>query len=734
MIPILYNSTETDFTRNGIGWLKDCTKCTSTEELNGSYECEFSYPITGQHYSQITPDRIIKVKPNETSNLQLFRIYRQSKPINGVVKFYCQHISYDLNTNIVAPFEVASNTNVTSVLTSILEHCYYAHRFTAVSQSGYSCKFNVKTPVSARKCIGGMEGSILDRVHGDFEFDNFTIKHYASRGQNNGVVIQYGKNLTDITADTSIADTYTSIYPYATDEDGDYYELPEKVIELQSNTNYGEPRTLPIDLSDKFDSETQITETLLRQYANAYINNNDIDQIKQNIKISFVQLWQSKEYETISLLERVALGDTVTVKYPALGVSVQAKVIKTVYDVLSEKYIEIEVGQAKSNFANTLNKVQSDFKTMSDYMRTQPSLMEKAIAHATERITGGLGGYVIIGQDTQTGYPEEILIMDKPDKTTAVNVWRFNKGGLGHSHNGYNGDFDDIALTDDGRINASMITAGVLNADLIKAGTVQDVNGNMSINMSNGKIRTQIDTNVLEIWTGGITIKDKQNKVLTSMFVSANGTGVLTANTILVGERDSEKTTIGVNSSDKGYVSTDIVYTDRISIGDINITKNANNRLKIDAPVVSNFSVVDSNGNEIGGFYGATNNQSYLSVNNAYIGVINNPKISMYINGSNKGVIQSDKIFVDEINLNGITIKKEPYTGKLQADRSFCGSFSILKGGGVEVGSFYLDINDRSLLKTDAILITDTLKIGNNQYSEQAVTINGTTYYVLART
>lgn len=727
MIPILYNSTETDFTRNGIGWLKDCTKCTSTEELNGIFECEFNYPITGNFYKEIVPDRIIKVKPNETATPQLFKIYRTSKPINGIVKIYCQHISYDLNGNTVTPFTL-STTNATTVLNAILDHCYYAHRFTAVSYSNTRSKFDLKIPVSARKCLGGMEGSVLDNFKGEFEFDNFTIKHYNRRGQDNGVTIQYGKNLTDITADTSIADVYTSVYPYATDEDGDYYELPEKVIELPSKSSYGEPRTLPLDLSDKFDSETRITSELLRQYANSYISNNKIDEIKQNIKISFVQLWQSKEYETISLLERVKLGDIVTVKYPALGVSVKAKVIKTTYDVLNEKYTEIELGQAKSNFANTLNKVNSGFKVMSDFIRNQPSLTEKAIAHATERITGGLGGYVVINQNDETGYPEEILIMDKPDKATAVNVWRFNKGGLGHSHNGYNGNFDDIALTDDGRINASMITAGVLNADLIKAGAIRDKKSNMSINMDNGEINMRVDTNVMEIWTGGVTIKDKQSKVLTSMFVSTNNKGVLTANSIYVGERDSEKTTIGVNGDNKGYVSTDIVYTDRVSIEDINITKNANNRLAIDTPVVGNFSVEDGNGNEIGSFYVATNNRSYLRVNNAYIGEHSNPQIHMYIDGSNRGVVSADKFFVDEINLNGITIFKEPYSGKLQASQPFGGDFSVLAGGGVEVGSFFLSATGKSVLNTQV------LQVDGYQYTSQPITINGTTYYVLVRT
>lgn len=712
MIPILYDSplykevngetVEVTFDNGGIGWLKDCIKCTVTEELNGSYECEFSYPITGQHYSQITPDRIIKVKPNETSNLQLFRIYRQSKPINGVVKFYCQHISYDLNTNMVTPFAITSNTNVTSVLMDILEHCYYAHRFTAVSQSGYSCKFNVKTPVSARKCIGGMEGSILDRVHGEFEFDNFIIRHYSSRGQNNGVVIQYGKNLTDITADTSISDTYTSIYPYALDEDGDYYELSEKVIELQSNTNYGEPRTLPLDLSDKFDSETQITETLLRQYANAYIAGNNIDEIKQNIKISFVQLWQAKEYETIALLECVALGDIVTVKYPALGVSVQAKVIKTVYDVLSEKYIEIEVGQAKSNFANTLNKVQSDFKTMSDYMRTQPSLMEKAIQNATNLITGQTGGYIIFrnftdifdnqGNKIRTetlpqGQPAEMLIMDNPDITQALHVWRYNLSGWGYSSHGVNGPFA-LAATSDGAIVADFITTGVLNADLIKSGMIEDVQQNMSINMANGDIKISADNGKsFEIWTNGATLYSANNDVLASMFISANGKGVLTSQYLYIGTRGAEKGSFYESASGKAILNTDFLY-----VNGIEIYKNSNGRLTANTAVVGNFSIEDSNGNEIGSFYESA---------------------------SGKSILSADKVYSDEVSA-------KTSGSKVQITNLSSGIISLVTNGN-EVGSFYVNVNGQSYLRTDA------LQLGNYQYAERSITIDGVTYNVLAR-
>lgn len=473
MIPILYKNDETDFLRNGIGTLKDCMECIVTEERNGIYECKFKYPVTGQFYSEISPDRIIKVKSNETSDLQLFRIYETSKPQKGIVTFNAQHISYDLNSNIVSPLSLKS-VNAAYALTKILENTYFEHPFIATSTLSTIANLNIKEPVSARNCFGGMEGSILDNFGGEYEFDNFIVKLHANRGADNGVSISYGKNLTNINADTNIQSVYTSIYPYVIDSEGVLYTLPEKVITLGTASSYGAARTLALNLSDKFEDGETITETKLRNYANAYASNNNIDTPDENIKVSFVQLWQSKEYETIALLERVKLCDIVTVKHPILGVSVKTKVIKTIYDSLKEKYVEIELGTARSNFADTLNKVKSDVKTMSDFMKAQPSVMERAIQNATKLITGNSGGYVVLHDSNDDGYPDEILIMDKPNIEEALKVWRWNNSGLGYSSTGYNGDFA-LAMTIDGAIVADFITSGILNADLIKTGVLEGI-------------------------------------------------------------------------------------------------------------------------------------------------------------------------------------------------------------------------------------------------------------------
>lgn len=504
MIPILYSSNETNFSGGGVGFLSDCTRCVVTEERNGVYECELSYPMDGRHYSEIEPDMIIKAKPNEMSEPQLFRIYRASKPINGIVNFYCQHISYDLNVNVVDPFTLSCATALTA-LQGILSHCYYQHSFTAQSTLSFTETHNLKVdkPKPARMCLGGSEGSVLDLFGGEYEFDNFNIKLHAARGQDTGVTILYGKNLTDITSDVNISNAYTAVYPYAVDEERDgLYTLTEKVIET-GNTNFGEPRVLSLDLTEKFNlPDEEITETKLRNLANAYITNNHISDVKQNIEISFVQLWQTPEYKDIALLQRVGLCDTVTVRYSKLGVSVKAKVIKTVYNALTEKYEKIELGKAKSNFGMTLKESVEQIEK--EVIRNK-SAMQKAIENATRLITGQDGGYVVMNA-TADGHPYEILIMNTDDIQTATKLWRWNLGGLGYSSTGYNGQYG-TAITMDGAIVADYITTGTLNAGLIKTGIIEDEQHINYWNMNTGEFKlSDGTTDAVKFENGTLTI------------------------------------------------------------------------------------------------------------------------------------------------------------------------------------------------------------------------------------
>ena len=480
MIPILYEKGTTDFSNNGLGFLKDATKATVTEERNGSYELSLQYPITGQWYELLGDGCIVKAKANETSKPQLFRIYKTSKPLKGIVTYSAEHISYDLNGLPIAGFSI-TNATPQMAITRALEQTPLSHSFTAVSDISTLNRTSILTPCSVRALLGGQSGSVLDVWGGEYEFDNFVINLHAHRGKNNGVSIEYGKNLKDLKQESNIAECYTHIMPYAVcnNDDGEgnteevYVYLSERVLPLVNAENVGHSKAFIMDFSDRFGDGETPTEEALRTKANAYIAAANLGVPKINITVSFVQLWQTEEYKNIAPLERVSLCDTVAVRFSKLGVTASAKVIKTVYDALAERYDSIELGDAKSSFADTVNKQAAEIESVKESIKTgqaqASAALKNAIAQATSLITGHSGGYVVLNPAEK---PQEILILDAPTIEKAVNVWRWNMGGLGYSSTGYNGEYA-LAATMDGSIVADFITAGILNGALLRTDSVE---------------------------------------------------------------------------------------------------------------------------------------------------------------------------------------------------------------------------------------------------------------------
>lgn len=480
MIPILYAKNESTFTHNGIGFLKDATKCTVTEERNGSYECSLQYPITGQWYDQITEGCIIKAKANDTSEPQLFRIYKSSKPLKGIVTYSAEHISYDLNGIPTLGFSV-KNVTPQAAVTRAIQDAGLPSAFTAISDISTLNSSTILTPCSVRAILGGQAGSVLDVWGGEFEFDNFVVKLHKHRGSDRGVSIEYGKNLKDLKQEANIADCYTHLMPYARysqDGEGDekievYVYLSEKVLPLNNAENIGHSKAYIMDFTDRFGEGEAVTEEALRAKATAYAAAAELGVPKVNITVSFIQLWQTEEYKNIAPLERVMMCDTVAVRFSKLGVTARAKVIKTTYNTLEEKYDSVELGDAKSSFADTVNKQQTAIEEIKTSVQKGQAAateqLKKAIANATSLITGHSGGYVVLNPAEK---PQEILILDAPTLEEAVNVWRWNSGGLGYSSTGYNGEYA-LAMTMDGAIVADFINAGILNGALLQADSVQ---------------------------------------------------------------------------------------------------------------------------------------------------------------------------------------------------------------------------------------------------------------------
>lgn len=466
MKPVLFAPTATAFTTNGLGKLSDAASCTVKETRNGAFELTLKYPIEGIHYAEIQQRSIILAKPNPVDLAQPFRVYRISKPVNGLVTVYAYHISYDLTGIPVSPYSAAS---VQAALAGFSTNAIAANPFTFWSDMTSSGDFTVKSPASIRSLLPTM----LEVYGGEYKYDKYTVRLYQQRGVNRGVTIRYGKNLTDLKQDENCSNVYTGVYAYYRNGDG-IVETSPKVTPAPGTYDY--TRILPLDLTTEI-KDTPTAEAL-KAAAEQYMSDHNIGVPEVSLNVSFVQLEQTQEYKDLALLERVELCDTVTVIFERLGVNATAQVTSTVYNVLIDAYDSVTIGNVRKNVAMTIAEQAQEIAKGPDLTALQAAVIE-----ATELITGNQGGYVVIHSSTGGKTPDEILIMDQPDIESAVQVWRWNKSGLGYSSSGYNGPYG-LAMTIDGKINADFITTGGMDAARITAGILQSKDGRFLIDLT----------------------------------------------------------------------------------------------------------------------------------------------------------------------------------------------------------------------------------------------------------
>ena len=366
---------------NGLGTIQPL-ECTVTEELNGIYECEFTVLTTDKHYEDLKSSGLIKVKVGNGSE-QIFRVYFISEPINFVVSVKAQHITYDLSKIVVKPFTATGAVNIKNQLVSHMLGSYPFTTWTDIANT--TSTFTLDIPRSFRECLGGYEGSVLDVLRCEYEWDNLTVKLYAQRGHDNGVRIAYGKNLTDFVQEQNNENVYDAVYGYAV-----VNEVTYEASGIYNKTGASTPKVLNVDFSSSYENQTPTPADLLAK-ATQYAQNNPIEVPNVNIKIDFVPLWQTEEYKDILQLERVSLGDTVHVYFDKLNVEASARVIKTIWNVLTEKYDSIELGDAKATLDTIIN---SSVEKAVDEMDVDVGWLDEKLNTMTTLIANGLGLHI----------------------------------------------------------------------------------------------------------------------------------------------------------------------------------------------------------------------------------------------------------------------------------------------------------------------------------------------------
>ena len=389
-------STLVSDTSNGLGQIQPLS-CVVTEELNGIYELDFTVNVNDKHYNDLKNSGLVKVTVGDGSE-QIFRIYKIDEPINMISSVHCQHITYDLSKVVVKPFTATGAVNIKNQLVSNMLGSYPFSTWTDITNT--TSTFTNDIPRYFRECLGGYEGSVLDVLRPEYEWDNLTVKLHARRGSDNGVRISYGKNLIDYSQEQNNENVYDGVYGYAVVD-----EVTYKADSYFNKTGATYPRILNVDFSSDYESGQVPTSAELLQKATTYAQNNSIEVPSINIKIDFIPLWQTEEYKNILPLERVSLGDTVHVYFDKLNVEASSRVIKTEWNVLTEKYDSIELGDAKANLNTIINdsvstavdEAVSDLDIDVGWLDTKAENMFKLIANGVGlHITKDSQGRIIL--------------------------------------------------------------------------------------------------------------------------------------------------------------------------------------------------------------------------------------------------------------------------------------------------------------------------------------------------
>lgn len=359
MTPILHEADVTSIGNYGLGALKDALSCTVSCEENGAYDLTLIYPMTGLHVKLLAERRFISAAPSRYENRQLFRIYRMTRPTDGKIQAYAHHISYDLNDCIVKPFTAASLSEaITKLKAGIVGDC----PFDISASYDTAGTFSVSKPMTVRAALlSSNSDNLASAYDGVWTFDGLSCVLRKKETVDRGVKIAYGLNLLDVTQEKNIEDVYTHVYPFwMNTEKNKYYDLEP----IAASSITGHRKIYPLDLTSYYQKAP--SDASMKKTADEFIQKNEIGKISVSLTVSYVQLEKCVEYTGSGQSGIILRGDTVEVRYLRLGVSATARITKTDYNALLERYDSLQVGDAKERLARTTIRERSRVTTTND--------------------------------------------------------------------------------------------------------------------------------------------------------------------------------------------------------------------------------------------------------------------------------------------------------------------------------------------------------------------------------
>lgn len=583
MIPRIYDNSFTTYESNGLGLLVDAISCQVEEESNGDFELTLVYPSDGSFFYALKQDNLIKADASDSLKGQLFRIDTISKPLNGQVTVYAKHISFDLAKNSLNKDVAEKNIKCENAGKHMLQSSDADSRFTIESNIEMLGNYSMDRKTDCLSAIAGTRGSLIDTFGNGPKLlrDNFTISVLTRRGKDDNTLIAYKKNITGFTLEEDYSEIINVIKPYATVTDEEGNESPIYIDEIGvKSSRYVEGDIVKsqwIDFSDKFDEDETPTKEKLKNLAEKYFNDNSCDLPKMTYKIEFQPLSQTEEYKEDGLdeLEHIGMDDSVYIANSKYKIRDQARVIKTTYNVLADKYISIELGDPKTTLGSIINKSNNDTVTKDDvkdivnktnkkdYPNTLPAVPVvtidragfKTVSLSWEYENKPYYSYEVYASQEQGFTPNAFDLIFKGQASAFLHevecsqTWYYKVRAV--NTYGNTTDFsEEVSATttkisdaaeyfQEAAIESALI--GSLNADVINAGklkgtfidarnlTVEDGNGNVTFSVSSDAIVRMIQ-GLIDISDEGIRInlEDSENNIVGYVVYDGQGVQIFT--------------------------------------------------------------------------------------------------------------------------------------------------------------------------------------------------------------
>lgn len=353
MIPRLFPQDATTFNNYGICPLIDAISCTVDQGRNNEFILSMTYPRDGRWATEIAGGRIILATPEDNATeAEPFRIASIDYDMNDNIVVQAEHLSYDLANIVIGANQQSPGTRYPAKFWEV-ENRYLlsaSNPFTFTTDisddNGTVHEYGTPTAVSLKSLLGGNEGSMLDLFGGEFRWNRYNVQLLSSRGSDNGVKIAYTKNLTGLKYSVDMNNAFTGVVAYWSSGD-DYAESALRTAQ----SGIGFSKDIAVDATEDFETKPSVAQ--LNAWADSYISRNH-GTPTISVEVEFVPLWQTEEYKDFYNLEHVGLCDTVTIVYPPLNIEVEAKVVKTIYNVLADRYDSIVISTVKADLADTI--------------------------------------------------------------------------------------------------------------------------------------------------------------------------------------------------------------------------------------------------------------------------------------------------------------------------------------------------------------------------------------------